>query len=944
MKCLSFVYRILLFGCMCLPIMQASLAQQSFRHLAAFNELRGKSINDIQQDAKGRIWLATQGGLYFFNGKGCRQVSQTVQVNKLLIIGDSIFYASPRGVYVYTPRFGQKSYLFLPVEGDIIALSYWENKLCVAIKDSALMLVHIPTKSLTVLAFSDMFAYHQAQVGNELWIKNYGQLFKLYQEAGEVKLMLQEWDLPPNSLVQTYCTDGKGYVYLVGESGEIWVADAQKKIIDTIPLPEKNNYEQVCKVGDDLVLCVGTKVYRYLPDLRFWLVHDLKQLEESEQGVTALFTDKDYQLWIGGKSAGLFCYDLSFDNLSEHLSPTPSPLAAQAVMCLRSGGIVFTDGRKLFGMLSQNGKCLATSIRMPFTLPANCIITCMRQDSLGNYWLGTFNHGVYTFHPAKPSFRHYSTANGLDNDNVLWILPVKESVWLCTFGGVSRINSLDGKITNYNTENGFSSTYTYQAVWAAPVNLLYFGSDGKGLIKFDYQTFTPVLGVEDAQSFYSLSYKDGRLVALSNKADLWDNHGGKWAKKTLNHLGVSGIQTLAFDFNGQLLLGYNGGFLLLDKNLNLLRNFSEVFPMGKIEPVLNGYDYGGSRMFWATSKGLMLYTNKPADAVSKPDLILDSVSVALRAVDFEQQKQFEHDQNYLTFYFSALWYAAPQALSFRYKIKGIHQDWLYTQDPFVNVVNLPPGRYTFVAEAALYDNFSAENPQISYDFEVLSPIWLRTWFLLLCCLLIVFTLWAFWKWREKQMGLQAAQKKQKLEFELRNLKNQINPHFLFNTLSTLAGAIEESPAKAVVYVEKLAQFYRNITSMGNVELVSLRKELLMLDDYLYILSQRFEDNIVVEIQVPDHLMEHQLPIFSLQMLIENAVKHNVASQSKPLKVSIQQGEKQQLEVINPIQPKHNLQDSTGMGLKNIDDRFRILTGRGIEYGIQNNNFVVRFYL
>lgn len=182
-----------------------------------------------------------------------------------------------------------------------------------------------------------------------------------------------------------------------------------------------------------------------------------------------------------------------------------------------------------------------------------------------------------------------------------------------------------------------------------------------------------------------------------------------------------------------------------------------------------------------------------------------------------------------------------------------------------------------------------------------------------------------------------------MESQLESLKNQVNPHFLFNSLNTLAGIIPEDPGSAVVFVQKLSLVYRCILELRHRTVVPLQEELECLDNYLYLLNTRFGDNLVVEIFISKESRQKFVVPMALQMLVENAVKHNVASNRRPLRILITDLP-EALVVSNPLQPKTSEENGTGMGLSNIDDRYKLVSGKRIRVEQTEEKFEVHIPL
>lgn len=170
--------------------------------------------------------------------------------------------------------------------------------------------------------------------------------------------------------------------------------------------------------------------------------------------------------------------------------------------------------------------------------------------------------------------------------------------------------------------------------------------------------------------------------------------------------------------------------------------------------------------------------------------------------------------------------------------------------------------------------------------------------------------------------------------QLQNLKNQLNPHFLFNNLSVLTSLVYKNQDKAVDFINELSKVYRYVLDNKNAELVSLQDELAFLEHYIYLLKIRFEESIsfLMKFEPPNPQRgstEGYLPPMCLQMLVENTIQHNEASQANPLKVLIYT-ENSHLIVENAIQPRSDKTESSQMGLKNIQSRYAYFTNEKVE--------------
>lgn len=200
----------------------------------------------------------------------------------------------------------------------------------------------------------------------------------------------------------------------------------------------------------------------------------------------------------------------------------------------------------------------------------------------------------------------------------------------------------------------------------------------------------------------------------------------------------------------------------------------------------------------------------------------------------------------------------------------------------------------------------------------------------------------FTQWQASRLQ-QITFEKEKAQFNLELLRNQINPHFLFNNLNTLSALIYEDADKASGFVRMLSKVYRNILEYKNKETVSLEEELSFFDTYMQLLGIRFKDMILLEMQVEPTMLPKKMIPLTLQLLIENAIKHNVLSRSEPLKISIST-HKQQLIVSNPIHKKESLDYSSGLGLKIIGNRYAYLSERQLEVENNGQSFTIKIPL
>jgi sensor histidine kinase YesM len=167
------------------------------------------------------------------------------------------------------------------------------------------------------------------------------------------------------------------------------------------------------------------------------------------------------------------------------------------------------------------------------------------------------------------------------------------------------------------------------------------------------------------------------------------------------------------------------------------------------------------------------------------------------------------------------------------------------------------------------------------------------------------------------------------QFEI--LRQQISPHFLFNSLSTLRSMIRSSNKNAENFVIKLSDIFRLLLIKKERDTVALKEELELIDDYSFLLFARYENMISIDIDIPGHLQNRLIPTFSLQLLLENSVKHNIVSKDKPLHIKIYDSGNNSITIENNLQQKVATGEGSGLGLQNLIKRYEFL---GIDESVQ----------
>ncbi|HXP52481.1 MAG TPA: histidine kinase [Bacteroidia bacterium] len=338
---------------------------------------------------------------------------------------------------------------------------------------------------------------------------------------------------------------------------------------------------------------------------------------------------------------------------------------------------------------------------------------------------------------------------------------------------------------------------------------------------------------------------------------------------------------------------------------------------------------------WVTSLNGGIYyipslSSKNTTASNKtfPPVYITGLKINNQINPLSSSYNLNYNENYLIISFIGLTYKDAGKVQYRYKMEGIDTSWIYTKNRDVQYPKLSPGNYVFQVSAMNNDGIWNQKPA-TIQFIITPPFWATWWARTFFILVIA----SFIYWRFNVVTTHTKQNadvnKQLLTMELKELKAQMDPHFLFNNLNTLTQLVEIKSDDAPEFVEELSKYYRYSLQFRNTEFTSLDNEIKQAERYLHILKIRFGNNIKVIWNITETLRNHYIATYSMQLLLENITKHNIVSASKPIWVEINTNESGYLIVKNQLQLKNSTALSNKHGLKSIDQRYQLLTSKKI---------------
>lgn len=578
-------------------------------------------------------------------------------------------------------------------------------------------------------------------------------------------------------------------------------------------------------------------------------------------------------------------------------------------------------------------------------------VTSLYQDKFDNIWIGSMGMGIVVLQPSTGRYRNINENPLLKNASILSITGSGNTVCAGGLEGtavlfeIEEINkdiSSPYKFSNYNNIGNIGNNYIY-CVYKDSRNRIWFGTDGKGvtvLEKEQFKSYDARNGLKDDHILSFTEDKKGNIWFSTEYEGIYSYDGKQFKNYTAsNGLSSLHITSLKTDAAGNIVIANENGLDILNPATGVISYLNAIQGIaGASTDAGNMTRDNDGNIFLATANGIIVYS-AAENYITQPKTIIDNALLFLTDINIKTPGRFSYEENSFTFNFTGLYYSNPQQVKYQYKLEGWDTTWINTRDRSISFPRLSPGNYVFHVRSSLNDNFENASEQ-TYHFIITTPIWKRWWFITLGGLLALTLLYLYMKWRERNIKRMQHLQQEKIAFQFQVLRNQVNPHFLFNSFNTLISTIEENPKMAVDYVEQLSDFFRNIVNYQDKDIIPLSEEIDLLKTYFYLQQKRYGDHLILNINLPETEKEKTfIPPLTLQLLVENAIKHNAVSKESILSIDILI-ENGRLIIKNNINPKQGKESGTGMGLQNIVNRYRLLSDKAVEIINNGNSFIV----
>ena len=880
------------------------------------------AINDIREDKTGNIWLATEAGLWVVD-------QQTISIRKFELPNDTLFskkfkcpirqlIASPHGDWYLATTCGIKifnplSYKYDEIKDTSKKISLGDNYVMSAALDSAgylwvaslyprVMLYKIDLKTRVIKNY-DHFTNPKKKLGSNsisrilvdrkgrVWLTATISGLSLYDEIKDDFTDNKADLFTPNSLLTNH-----NMIAYQDKEGIIWLGSAGSGV--SYFNPDKNlfhNFYPILAMNDAL------------PDI--WC--------------RAACEDRESNLWLA-TGRGLVKYDKQMQLLTT---------------------ISNIDGKK--PVIHYNS------------------VRSLLADDEGDIWIGTAK-GLNRYRTVKGTMDFFDKKQGIPL-SFFWMMAKDKNggVWLGSTQGLYKYIREKNQFDDLSRDSLFSK-YAHkniQALFADSRNRLWIGILGVGLVMYDLdQKKIRLLTVKDSlisdTRFSSFAEDKDGLIWFGSEDGLTAYNPEKNTScffRKENGLPSSRTNNIMVDSFNRIWIGTSNSLCMLDAGRDKIKRFDVNDGL-----LTNQFN---EQAAYRTKEGLFIYPTYKGFLVFRPEDYRENVStvpVYITSFKIADKKiipntenleniNLRYNENFFNLELAGLNYLNPYKCIYAYKLDPFDKDWIYTSRREINYTNIPAGDYTFRFKV-IADNPDWNVPEKTVRISINSVFYKTWWFRSLAVLIILSGIFAFFRYRVRQreeiLVLQAKSQvleKEKAMVMYESLKQQLNPHFLFNSLSSLSSLIQTDQKTAKEFLDQMSKIYRYILKSRDNEVVPLIEDIKLVQVYTQLQQTRFQKGLQVNIHVDEEYYHRKIVPVTLQNLIENAIKHNVIDADSPLVIDIFV-ENNYIVVRNNLQKKNFVETSNRQGLANMQSLYRYLSGKSMEISEDKNYFTVKIPL
>jgi ligand-binding sensor domain-containing protein len=577
-----------------------------------------------------------------------------------------------------------------------------------------------------------------------------------------------------------------------------------------------------------------------------------KNNTEIEKALT--FIDDSQNLYIGlSKTNGLLVFNKKTQKYKTIPFDRKTPRSANILRFARdnAGNFWMSSSGYLYKYFTKTEKPEAVKLPKGFE---NILIHSIYHDKDNNLYLGTRISGLYKWNlKTNATDSLLKEHGGLVHNRFIHeiLLDTKDRLWISSEKGISVIDRKSFKvIKNFGSDYGLNVIYRLAL---DKTGIMWASTENKGVVSINTNTLD--------------------LGKTITKAD---------------GLPTNAIQHLAIDKNDDLWIATQQGlcrFSKKDQDFQIF-TYKNGLPENHLEASLNSLSDG--KMIQGFDEGFSIFDPDKiikSNLVTQPKIV--NFSVFNNDIPLNTELRLEPNQNFIEITFSGLDFGNAQNIKYSYKLSGVDEKWVYPKKlRSVSYNNLEPGLYNFQVRSSFIGTQNWSEPT-SLTFFIKAPFYKTIWFILLMAAILALMVYYFYKSKidqvKKEERMQATLNKQLLTTELRALRSQMNPHFLYNCINSIKFyIIKNEPEQASTYLNKFSKLIRKFLTNSQFEFISLEEELHTLELYLEMEKLRFGDKMSFEINVDPNIEISfiKVPTMLIQPFLENAIWHGIMQKNE----------------------------------------------------------------
>lgn len=844
-------------------------------------------------------------------------------ITQLLMLRDTLWIGSESGRCWY--HASQLREVLFQTRGSsrITSFEVHHDQLWVGTQAHGLFKWSAAEQTIQPIAFTQKWSTLSLQsFENQLWIGTNDGLHKLKPDSKK-----------PNTKVQTIESIGitslhaaSEHLFIGSEDGQIRVWPSKQQL--TVPFGSAIQKIQIFK-RSTFVLDGRGQMWRQGPKQPEMQAMSI-ELNKRKIRVFDFHIDERGFLWLA-TSEGIASVHLAIENME-----TFNGLPIQAINEDQKGNLWLGTPKGLYKWPVNH--------KTPELIPGSQALNVLSlyEDIAGRLWIGTFGQGLFYFQNSKMTA--LSEASGIPNSNIFSMDADTSGtrLFLGTLGGVffidlARYPIKVNPLADHHAD-GPGTYYIYQ-VLVDRKNQLWIATDGLGVFCYHNDRFTRhnqhhkgkfriALGLcEDPQGRIWVNSLDGGLLKISEHKVIQCSTPSTKPRSDMASIKAN---------NEKLIIQYDQDLTLFNPLDEQEFSLANLAPQISTDGITNSAFFGNNLYFGKTGGITRIHPE------FLPDTKAPEFSIRLTEPNVNLNQRYGHVQHSFSFQLHLLWPLNNQAIYKRYRLHPMQKEWVSTFQNEIRFQGLRPNKYELEVETSFYADFHDTSTQ-HYSFTIVPPFYQSWWFLILIAALLAGIAWLYAESIARRRKREATLKIEQVRAQYEQLRSQVSPHFLFNAFNTLLELIDEDPKKAATYVEQLSYLFRSVLTFKDADLITLEEELKLVTAYIFLQQQRFGDALRIEWRVATGQKNKLVIPLGLQLLIENAIKHNIISSQKPLLIEIQSDE-YSLRVKNNLQLKAVMEPSTGFGLSSLKIRYEVMFKQNIIINQSANHFEVQLPL